>query len=218
MFVMMVPARRRKLKELESDLHQLRCISSPNCKLEQYQTPPRLAAEILLAIDSECKYIEGKVVVDLGCGTGIFALGCARLGASRVIGVDVDPKVVEVARQNASDVGLSSKYISFLTKDVRDLDTTDIPLDVDFVVMNPPFGTRSEPHMDYAFVQKGLQFAETIFSLHKSTTREFWQNQVDWKVKVLDPDIDFPIEQEFRFHKRKLHIISVDLLCHFRNK
>ena len=210
--------RGRKLKNLESDLSQLTPFgASPNFKLEQYQTPPRLAAEILCSIDSYCKYIEGKVVVDLGCGAGILGLGCARLGASRVIGVDIDPEVVEVAKQNASDVGLSSNCISFLTKDVRDLDSTDIPLDVDFVVMNPPFGTRSAIHMDYEFVQKGLQFAGMVFSLHKSTTREFWQNKVDWKVNMLDPDIQYPILQEFKFHKKELHIISVDLLCHFRN-
>jgi putative methylase len=208
---------RRKLRSLESDLNQLTFFSSPNFKLEQYQTPPRLAAEILRAIDSYCKYIEGKVVVDFGCGTGILGLGCARLGASRVIGVDIDPKAVEVAKQNASDVGLSSDYVSFLTKDVRELDLTDIPLAVDFVVMNPPFGIRSAIHMDNEFVQKGLQFAGMVFSLHKSTTREFWQSMVDWKVKILDPDIKFPIEQEFKFHKKELQFVSVDLLCHVRN-
>lgn len=213
----MMMVRGPKLKSLESDLNQLTCFSSPNFKLEQYQTPPRLAAEILRTIDSDCKYIEGKVVVDLGCGSGILGLGCARLGASRVIGVDIDPKAVEIAKQNASDVGLSSNSISFLTKDVRDLDSTDIPLNVDFVVMNPPFGTRSMIHMDYEFVQKGLQFARMVFSLHKSTTREFWQKKVDWKIKILDQDIQFPIEQEFKFHKKQVQIISVDLLCHFRN-
>ena len=208
---------RRKLRSLESDLSQLTYFTSPNFKLEQYQTPPRLAAEILHAIDSNCEYIEGKVVLDLGCGTGILGLGCARLGASRVIGVDIDPEAVEVAKRNASDVGLSSN-ISFLTKDVKELDsTTDIPLDIDLVVMNPPFGTKSAIHMDYEFVQKGLQFAGMVFSLHKSSTRKFWQNTVDWKVKVLNPDIQFPIEREFKFHKKELQFISVDLLCHFRN-
>ena len=209
---------RRKLRRLESDLNQLTYFQSPKFKLEQYQTPPRLAAEILLAIDSYCEYIEGKVVLDLGCGTGILGLGCARLGASRVIGVDIDPEAVEVAKRNASDVGLSSNIISFLTKDVRELDsTTDIPLDVDLVVMNPPFGIRSAIHMDNEFVQKGLQFAGMVFSLHKSITRKFWQKTVDWKVKVLDRDIQFPIEQEFEFHKKELQFTSVDLLCHFRN-
>ena len=207
---------RGKLKNLESDLNQLTRFSSPSFKLEQYQTPPRLAAEILRAIDYYCKHIEGRVVLDLGCGTGILGLGCARLGALRVIGVDIDPKAIEIAKQNASDVGLSSDNISFLTKDVRDLDSKDIPLNIDFVVMNPPFGTRSTVHMDYEFVQTGLQFARMVFSLHKSTTREFWQKKVDWTVEILDPGIEFPIEQEFKFHRKEVQIISVDLLCHSR--
>ena len=210
--------RHRKLKSLESDLNQLTYFLSPKFKLEQYQTPPRLAAEILTTIDSNCNSFEGKVVLDLGCGTGILGLGCVRLGSSRVIGVDIDHEAVEIARQNASEVGLSSNNISFIIKDVRDLDSTDIPLNVDFVVMNPPFGTRSKDHMDYEFVQKGLQFADKVFSLHKSTTREFWQKKVDWKVNILNQDIKFPIGQEFKFHKKEVQIILVDLLCHFRDR
>ena len=38
--------------------------------------------------------IEGKTVCDLGCGTGVLAIGAALLGADRVKGVDSDPKAV----------------------------------------------------------------------------------------------------------------------------
>lgn len=42
----------------------------------------------------------GESVIDLGCGSGILAIAAARLGAVRVLALDVDPQAVELARQN----------------------------------------------------------------------------------------------------------------------
>ena len=43
----------------------------------------------------------GATVVDYGCGSGILAIAAARLGASRVTGVDIDPQAVAATRDNA---------------------------------------------------------------------------------------------------------------------
>ncbi len=40
-------------------------------------------------------------VLDLGCGSGILAIGAAKLGAGRVVGIDIEAVAVEVARANA---------------------------------------------------------------------------------------------------------------------
>ncbi len=40
-------------------------------------------------------------VLDYGCGSGILAIAAARLGATHVAGVDIDPQAVEAARANA---------------------------------------------------------------------------------------------------------------------
>jgi ribosomal protein L11 methyltransferase len=40
-------------------------------------------------------------VLDYGCGSGVLGLACAKLGAQSVIGVDIDPVAVDVARRNA---------------------------------------------------------------------------------------------------------------------
>ena len=205
--------RKRTIKSLESDLQQLTSFDSPNAELEQYQTPPRLAAEILFIIDSYHD-IESKVVLDLGCGTGILGLGCVRLGASKVVGVDIDSTAIEVAKFNAEEVGLTPEKISFIIKDVRKLTVEDIPLKcIDTVVMNPPFGTK-RANTDYEFVQKALQCSNKVYSLHKSTTREFWRTKVNWNVKVLEKDIPFCIGRTMKFHKNKEQYIRIDLLCH----
>lgn len=43
----------------------------------------------------------GEMVLDYGCGSGILAIAAARLGAARVVGVDIDPQAVTAARDNA---------------------------------------------------------------------------------------------------------------------
>ena len=42
----------------------------------------------------------GMSVLDLGTGSGILAITAARLGASRVLALDIDPQAVRAARQN----------------------------------------------------------------------------------------------------------------------
>jgi ribosomal protein L11 methyltransferase len=44
----------------------------------------------------------GARVVDLGCGSGILAIAAARLGASRVLALDIDPLAVEATLENCS--------------------------------------------------------------------------------------------------------------------
>jgi ribosomal protein L11 methyltransferase len=43
----------------------------------------------------------GESVLDYGCGSGILAIAAARLGATRVSGVDIDPQAILAARANA---------------------------------------------------------------------------------------------------------------------
>jgi len=40
-------------------------------------------------------------VLDVGTGTGILGIACAKLGAERVLCVDIDPKATKIARANA---------------------------------------------------------------------------------------------------------------------
>ena len=44
----------------------------------------------------------GAAVLDLGCGSGILAIAAAKLGATRVLALDIDPNAVRAARQNAA--------------------------------------------------------------------------------------------------------------------
>lgn len=45
--------------------------------------------------------IKAKSFLDVGCGTGIFSIAARKLGAYRVVGVDINPKCIEVAQKNS---------------------------------------------------------------------------------------------------------------------
>ena len=49
----------------------------------------------------------GKSVIDIGCGYGDVAIGLAKAGARKVVGVDLDPVRVDCARRNAQSEGVA---------------------------------------------------------------------------------------------------------------
>lgn len=53
--------------------------------------------------------LDGRAVVDVGCGGGILAEAMARAGAD-VLGIDLAPAVLEVAVQHAADTGTKLAY------------------------------------------------------------------------------------------------------------
>ena len=55
------------------------------------------------------KEIENRSVIDFGCGYGGDAIEMSKRGAKKVIGIDVRPEVLDVARASASREGVESK-------------------------------------------------------------------------------------------------------------
>ena len=45
---------------------------------------------------------KGKIVLDVGCGTGILSMFCAKAGAAKVIAVD-NSEIINKARENVHD-------------------------------------------------------------------------------------------------------------------
>ena len=50
--------------------------------------------------------LPGRDVLDLGCGSGILSIAALCLGAGRAVAVDIDPKAVDVAYENAALNGI----------------------------------------------------------------------------------------------------------------
>jgi release factor glutamine methyltransferase len=80
------------------------------------------------------KIPEGAKVLDVGTGTGFLALAAAEY-ASSVVGVDVNPKAVELARKNAEANGI--RNVKFLIGDLFSAIREDERFDV--IIFNPPY-------------------------------------------------------------------------------
>lgn len=60
----------------------------------------------------------GDRVLDLGCGSGILAIAALVLGASRAVGVDIDPKAADAAAENAALNGIGADRLRVYAGDV----------------------------------------------------------------------------------------------------
>ncbi|WP_421198279.1 50S ribosomal protein L11 methyltransferase [Aeromonas enteropelogenes] len=58
--------------------------------------------------------LAGKTVVDFGCGSGILGIAALKLGAARVIGIDIDPQAIQASRDNAERNGVAGQIELYL--------------------------------------------------------------------------------------------------------
>lgn len=59
----------------------------------------------------------GKTVVDFGCGSGILGIAALKLGAARVIGIDIDPQAIQASHDNAERNGVAGQIELYLPAD-----------------------------------------------------------------------------------------------------
>ncbi len=63
-----------------------------------------------------CGDLSGAVVLDIGCGTGRYSIECAKRGASKVVGIDFAPQMIEFSKKIAAELGLG-KSCEFICDD-----------------------------------------------------------------------------------------------------
>ncbi len=56
--------------------------------------------------------------LDLGSGSGILSIAALRLGAEKAVGIDIDPKAEDIARENAAYNGFGAPEFTALTGNV----------------------------------------------------------------------------------------------------
>lgn len=64
--------------------------------------------------------LAGKTVVDFGCGSGILAIAALKLGAKRVVGIDIDPQAIIASKENARRNGVEDSIELYLPQDQPD--------------------------------------------------------------------------------------------------
>jgi ribosomal protein L11 methyltransferase len=57
----------------------------------------------------DAQSLDGRQVVDYGCGSGILAIAALRLGAQRIVAMDIDPQALRATRENAARNGVLAR-------------------------------------------------------------------------------------------------------------
>ncbi len=189
-------------KRLEMLLEKLDKVEAGNPEMEQYSTPADIASDMLWYAYQRGD-IEGKLVVDFGCGNGIFAIGAALLGGN-AIGIDIDEKMIQLARKNAEKMNVKVEFIK--------MDVEQFNGKCDVVIMNPPFGAQyANRKADRRFLKKAMEVSNVIYSLHLEESMGFIKKFVEsggfdfFVVKKYR----FPIKATMPFHRSRIKYFDV---------
>jgi len=90
-----------------------------------------------------------------------------------VLGVEIDSAALATAMENIEEMELRDE-VEVVQARIDERTTSALDrLDgrFDTVVSNPPFGTKTAG-IDMVFLQRAMRIAPTVYSLHKSSTRD----------------------------------------------
>jgi len=195
-----------KQRQLEIILQQIQKPPTPIPALEQYTTPATIAADVVYTAYGWGD-IQDKIVVDLGCGTGILAIGAYLMGAQQVTGYDIDPNVITIAQEYVTK---NNYPIAFHTQNISSIQTS-----CDTVLMNPPFGAqKANLRADRKFIEKGFDIAPVLYSFHLKKTVPFLEKMITALQGEISfqKDYEFPIKWIFDFHYKQVVTYKVSLL------
>lgn len=198
-----------KKKHLEMAIQKVPKHPNPKVDLEQYSTPATIAADLLWNAYS-LGDIADKKVMDLGCGTGIFAIASKLLGATSAIGVDIDKDSTDLASSYCGDV-------NFICSDICDLEND---FDVDTIFQNPPFGSQknAKKGADLKFISKAVELSpKVLYSFHMASTEEFlisYFEKNDLEITHIFR-YNFPIPKIYEFHTRESANVEVIVIRAF---
>jgi len=213
--------------DLEKFLSKIASHPLPQANLEQYTTTEAITATILYVVAYSNADIPGKIILDLGCGTGRFALGAAYLGAKQVVGIDIDKTAIKIAYKTAKRLNLNKKT-NWIIGDISVIIGC-----FDTVLQNPPFGIQKR-YADRKFLKKALEVGKTVYSIHshsefdKKLIKKFRKNSSTLIKVNPSPFLQKYIKENhgniravysmlmtipkmFIFHKKQKHSFVIDL-------
>lgn len=193
-------------RDLEMRLEAVPAHATPRADLEQYRTPPVVAADVLWNAYALGDVAE-RTILDLGCGTGMLALGALLLGAPVATGVDVDAGAVALARETATKLGVAERFQT----EVHDVDGFTWPADT--CIMNPPFGAQTR-HADRPFLNAAFRSSPVVYSFHLAET-QMWVESYAARAGVVTTHVwpyHFPLKAQFAFHEKPVKDVDVVVL------
>jgi len=158
-------------------------------------------------LDKNCK---DKLILDYGCGNGIHSIFPAKVGAKKVIGIDLSEKSLEIARERAKREELEDK-IEFLKMDCEKMEFSDNYFDIIF-----DGGTFSSLHLNKAFPElarvlkpNGLligieTFGHNPFTNLKRKINEIFGKRTAWAASHIFKEKDLKEAKKY-FNKIEVH-------------
>ncbi|KAH8874987.1 Methyltransferase-like protein 5 [Schistosoma japonicum] len=203
-------------KKLHYYLENVKTFRNPKLEFEQYCTSAQVAADILFNVQMMDGALEGMSVADLGCGTGMLSIGAKLLGASCVLGFEIDEDAVTEFRSNLETYEMLNENINIALCDVVRLFRQNNNKFVDTVILNPPFGTNPDNNgADMAFLHAALSIAHSnVYSLHKTTTRNHVLRTIHntgAQAKVI-AELRFDLPRSYKRHRYDTVDIDVDFI------
>jgi len=122
-------------------------------------------------------------VLDLGCGTGLLAIGAAKLWRKSVLASDIDPVAVEVTRENARANG-EAPLIRALTADGLDHPALAGQAPYDLIVANILAGplTKLAPAIARALAPGGMLVLSGLLQWQENLVLSFYRpHGLQWR-------------------------------------
>ncbi len=208
----MSPLKMRK-KQLALLLSKVEPNPRPKLRWESYMLDAESAASMIHIAAHVNDDVDGRKIVDLGCGSGILAIASSLIGAAWSVGVDIDRDAIGVAVKNAARLGAEVDFI------IGDVDCVIGRFDT--ALMNPPFGSWHRG-ADIKFLRKALEISGVVYSLHKRSppVRRFLSKQIPKIGGVIDKvyEMDIVISRTYEFHRKRLYPVKADLYRILRAK
>lgn len=199
-------------RDLALELSEASGFENPRADLEQYRTPPDIAATIVHTADLQGD-LGNRLVLDLGCGTGMLALGSAFRNPARVVAVELDAGPLETALENERRLD-PPVPVSWVRGDATRPPCCPPESQETTVLMNPPFGAqRGNEHADKAFLGTACRIADVSYSIHNAGSREFVESfAADNGGEVTHAfEAEFELPRAFEFHSEESRTIVVEV-------
>lgn len=120
----------------ETEFFGLRFKVSPSVLIPRPETE-----ELLSWIISDCKTPKLRVL-DIGTGSGCIAIALDKnMNNAEVFGLDISPKALEIARENAS---INNTKVTFIEQNILESELVNLPYKLDLLVSNPPYIRENE--------------------------------------------------------------------------
>ena len=123
-----------------------------------------------------CQPIQGRSVIDIGCGPGHYSIALARAGVEKVIGLDFAPGMLKIARERAASYGVADRC----TFALDDFLTYPVPEKFDYAIVMGFMDYIRDPRV---VIDRVLEITRgrAFFSFPKAGGLLAWQRKMRYR-------------------------------------